>query len=89
MQNRRESTGFTGQLEQECRPDRPPTAAAARNLPGAAWITDELVAFTIETWAPYYGGKLTDSEAVEILMIVKNLVDALVQAKRNSKCKTA
>jgi len=76
------STGLTGQPEQGCRVDRPATAAAARNLPGAAWITDAAVADTIQVWSPYYGGKLTESEAVEILMNVKNLVDALVQAER-------
>ena len=65
-----------------CHSDRTATAAAARNLPGAAWITDAAVADTIRVWAPYYGGKLTESEAVEILMNVKNLVDALVQAER-------
>lgn len=78
-----EMTGLTGQPEQGCRWDRPATAAAARNIPGAAWITDEAIADTIRVWAPYYGGKLTESEAVEILMNFMNLIDALVQAKKD------
>jgi hypothetical protein len=82
MKNPTNPTGLTGQIEQGCRSERPATAAAARNLPGAAWITDEAVADTIRVWAPSYGGKLTESEAVEILMNVKNLVEALIRAKR-------
>jgi len=82
MKTRAEMTGLTGQTEQGCRSDRSATAAAARNIPGAAWITDEAIADTIQVWAPYYGGKLTEREAVEILMNFTNLVDALVQAKK-------
>ena len=88
MKTPAEMTGLTGQSEQGCRLDRPATAAAARNIPGAAWITDEAIADTIQVWAPYYGGKLTEREAVEILMNFTNLVDALVQAKRRQPCTT-
>lgn len=82
MKTASESTGLAGQIEQGCRSERPATAAAARNIPGAAWINDEAVADTIRVWAPYYGGKLTEAEAVEILMNFTNFVDALVQAER-------
>lgn len=89
MKTPAEGTGFAGETEQVCRSNRPATAAAARNIPGAAWIDDEAVADTIAVWAPYYGDKLTETEAVEILMNVKNLVEVLIQADRNRRCKTA
>jgi hypothetical protein len=89
MKTAAESTGLTGQDKQGCRSERPATAAPARNIPGATWIDDEAVADTIRVWAPYYGGKLTEAEAVEILMNVKNLVEVLVQAGRKARCKTA
>jgi len=53
-----------------------------RRPPGAAWITDEAIADTRRVWSPYYGRELTDDEAVEILMNVRNLADVLVQAGR-------
>lgn len=89
MKTPAEMTGLVGQNEQVCPSNPRATAAAARNIPGAAWIDDEAVADTIAVWAPYYGGKLTEAEAVEILMNVKNLVDVLIQADRNRRCKTA
>ena len=55
---------------------------ANRRPPGAAWITDEAVEDTRRVWSPYYGRELTEGEAVEILMNVKNLADVLVQARR-------
>lgn len=82
MKTSTDLTGLSNQSEPRCPLDRPATAAAARNIPGAAWITDEAVADTIQVWAPYYGGKLTPNEAVEILMNFMGFVDALVQAKR-------
>ena len=82
MQKLADTTGLSGQHEQGCCLDRSATAAAARNIPGAAWITDEAVEDTIQVWGPSYGGKLTENEAVEILMNVKSLVDVLIQAER-------
>jgi len=58
------------------------TAMAARNLPNAAWITNEAVAETIRVWTPYYGKKLTDHEAVEILTNLKNLVYTLSSERK-------
>jgi hypothetical protein len=83
MKNPELTTGLTGQLEQGCGVSRPATATAARNIPGAAWITEAAVEDTIAVWAPYYGGKLTEAEAVEILMNVKNLIDVLVPQERS------
>jgi len=81
MKNSADSAGLSTSIMPRCKPDQT-TAAAARNLPGAAWITDEAVADTIQVWAPYYGGKLTEREAVEILLNFMDFVDALVQAER-------
>jgi len=83
MKNPANSGGFSTPSLPRYNPDRA-TAAAARNIPGAAWITDEVVADTINVWAPYYGGKLTPHEAVEILTNFMGFVDALVQAERKT-----
>jgi hypothetical protein len=44
------------------------------------WITSELIADTIETWRPYYARRLTEADAVEILVSVGELADILEQA---------
>ncbi|MCL2645401.1 MAG: hypothetical protein FWD61_00180 [Phycisphaerales bacterium] len=80
MRNASETTGFQARNDQPCTPDRT-TATAARNLPSAAWITNEAVAETIRVWSPYYDETLADHEAVEILMNLKNLVDTLSRNK--------
>ena len=74
----RNSTGLSTPPEQGC----PVSDAMPRRPPGAAWITDEAIADTRRVWSPYYGRELTEAEAVEILMTVRNLADVLVQAGR-------
>lgn len=83
MNNTSEMTGFEGDSEQLWVSNRELTAAAARNQPGAAWITDAAVAETIRVWSPHYGRSITEAEAVEIQMNVVGLAEALVQAERN------
>ena len=78
MKTSTDGTEFSSQPEPERPVDRPATAEAAQYIPGAAWITDEMVAYTIKVWAPYYDGKLTPEEAVEILVNVKNFARALL-----------
>ena len=47
-------------------------------LEGApAWITPEMLADTLVTWQPYYDEQLTETEALEILLAVGQLVDLL------------
>ena len=41
------------------------------------WISADLIAHTIRVWEPYYKHSLTKEEAVEILVAVGNLADAL------------
>jgi hypothetical protein len=41
------------------------------------WITAELIADTLETWQPYYSDPLTANDALEILLSVGHLIDAL------------
>lgn len=41
------------------------------------WVTPELLESTLETWQPYYEGRLTSADALEILLRVGQLVDAL------------
>lgn len=78
MNEPRKTTGFPAPPEQGC----PASDAAPRRPPGAAWITDEAIADTRRVWSSYYGRELTEAEAVEILMNVKNLAEVLVQARR-------
>lgn len=46
----------------------------------ATWITPELVAETIDVWQPKYAQPLTQQDAIEILMNVAALFDALGDA---------
>lgn len=41
------------------------------------WVTSDLIAQTIETWAPYYNDNLTPDDALEILMAVDRLFAVL------------
>jgi len=54
---------------------------AARPL-SMAWISDELLAETIEVWSEAYGRPVGEEEAVEILMNVKRLGEVMVNAIR-------
>lgn len=76
-----ESTGLLPPTEQGCprqgASDPSATAAAARYVPGAAWITQAMVEDTRRVWSPRYGYELSDAEAVEILMNVRRLVQVL------------
>jgi hypothetical protein len=47
-----------------------------------AWISDGLLAKTKQVWSDAYGRPITEDEAVEILMNVKHLAEALVKAKQ-------
>jgi hypothetical protein len=50
-------------------------AAGSAGVP--RWITNELLSDTIKTWQPYYTDQLTADDALEILITVGNLFDAL------------
>ena len=47
-----------------------------------AWISEELLAETIEVWSEAYGRVIGEDEAVEILMIVKRLGEVLLKAQQ-------
>lgn len=78
MRRTADSTGLTAPVEQVC----PSPGPVPSRPPGTAWITDEAIADTRRVWSPYYGYELTDREAIEILMNVKELAQTLVQARR-------
>ena len=42
-----------------------------------AWITEELIAETVDVWQPYYQQVLTREEAIEILRGFGRLADVL------------
>jgi len=72
-----ESTGFVGPDEEAVTGRE----TAARPL-SMAWISDELLAETIEVWSEAYGRQIGEEEAVEILMNVKRLGEIMVNAIR-------
>lgn len=51
------------------------SAKPASALPD--WIDDQLIAQTIAVWSPLYGRSLTNAEAIEILLSVGRLIDAI------------
>lgn len=48
-----------------------------------AWMTDELLARTIDVWSANYGRPISEDEAVEILMNVKRLAEVLLEARKD------
>ena len=47
-----------------------------------AWISDELLAKTIDVWSRNYGRPISEDEAVEILMNVKRFAEVLLEARK-------
>ncbi len=47
-----------------------------------AWISDELLAKTIDVWSTNYGRPISEDEAVEILMNVKRMGELLLRLRR-------
>ena len=72
-----ELTGFSGQDEEGVTGPR-----RERRPLSMAWISDELLARTIDVWSANYGRPISEDEAVEILMNVKQLGEALLKARR-------
>ena len=73
----RESTGLSAPDEQAV----PGLERRQRPL-SLAWISDELLAETIELWSESYGRPISEDEAVEILMNVKRMGELLLRLRR-------
>ena len=58
---------------------------AVERPPRPAWITDELLAETIDVWTKAYGRKVGEEEAVGMLVNVGRLAEALLEARREIK----
>ena len=72
----RQETFAEETLDTQSRKDSHQAGSTASN--GALrWITPALIADTTETWQPYYATRLTEEDAVEILVSVGELLDAL------------
>lgn len=41
------------------------------------WITEDLITETLAVWQPHYEERVTDRQAIEILLSVGNLFDVL------------
>lgn len=50
-----------------------------------AWISDRLLARTIDVWSRAYDRPITPQEAMEILMNVKRFAELLVRAKEEHR----
>ncbi len=50
-----------------------------------AWVSDDLLAHTIDVWSRAYGRPVTTQEAMEILMNVKRFAELLIRAKEEDK----
>jgi hypothetical protein len=50
--------------------------------PRPAWISDALLAETIDVWTEAYGRPVSEEEAIDILVNVGRLAEALLEAKR-------
>ena len=74
---RPESTGLTA-------PDEEGVTGLERDRRplSMAWISDELLAQTIDVWSANYGRPISEDEAVEILMNVKRLAEVLLEARK-------
>jgi hypothetical protein len=63
------------------RPDVAPVSVAGPPRPlSEAWITDELVAETRRVWSRHLGRIVTDEEAIEMLVNVRNAALAILRA---------
>ena len=51
----------------------------------AAWVSDSLLARTIDVWSKAYGRRMTTQEAMEILMNIKRLGELLLRAREDDK----
>lgn len=77
-----ESTGLPAPGEQHV-----PDGATAERPLSLAWLTDEMVAETIEVWSEAWGRPVDEEEAVEILVNVRRLGDVLLRARREMRRK--
>jgi len=51
----------------------------------AAWVSDDLLARTIDVWSKAYGRQITTQEAMEILMNIKRLGELLFRAREDDR----
>ena len=65
-------------------PDEEGVAGQRRNRRpvSMAWISDKLLAKTIDVWSVNYDRPISEDEAVEILMNVKRLAEVLLEARK-------
>jgi hypothetical protein len=56
---------------------RPAPRDHASTESAPSWISEELIAETLDVWQPYYEKSLTRADALEILQSVGRLIDVL------------
>ncbi len=78
--NRSERTGFSP--ADELPVTRP--GGASERPPRPAWISDALLAETVNVWSQAYGRTVSEDEAVEILTNVGRLAEALLNAQQET-----
>ena len=72
--NQQELTGLTSPKEQHGKGSFRPLAQA--------WITPTLLAENQQAWSKAYGRNLSEAETVEIIMNLRRLAEALLQANK-------
>lgn len=65
---------------------RPPKPNCRYRIPAGAppWVTEYHIAETIWVWQPYSEEPLTEDDALEILVNVRNLMELIVEGHRNA-----
>jgi len=58
------------------------SGSAMERPPCPAWISDALLAETMDVWTEAYERPVSEVEAIEILRNVRRLAEALLEAKR-------
>lgn len=81
MTNQPKSTGLTLQNEQHDQATQPAPLPPIRPL-AQAWITPTLLAENQQAWSKAYGRTLSEAETVEIIMNLRRLAEALLQAHK-------
>lgn len=63
------------------RPDKPSNKEAVTRVPAGApaWVTEELIQDTLDTWQSHFQKTLTPEDALEMLVDATNLMEFLLE----------
>jgi len=81
LQSPQNRSGLSG----ENRPNVTWPGAAVERPPRPGWVSEALLAETVEVWSEMYGRAISEEEALEMLANVKRLGEALLTAKKEMR----